>query len=309
MVQRNFEYFKDGQGSASQQVSETIAKIRHQHYEEKRRAKLELLERTLRNGLLGNLVKYSNLSQKNLQPGGPKQSVASPVALPMAAINQSPLPRKTLKDIMIQSGNSPSKLLATGGSPTALAKSIGKTQGTSLSLTQVPVGVITAAGPDIPMRDPLDIEFKLNHKLAKQLYEQEMQQKVKENLEKKQREREDKIAKLEKEEAKKLKAMEEAQKTAQEQLEAQKLKKSEKLRAVIVNREHSLKVREQELKKQEKEVKERLRKIQEEKDEAKRKAQEDAFHRDIQHMREKTDKGGESFLQAKVRLILRVTSL
>ena len=55
-------------------------------------------------------------------------------------------------------------------------------------------------------------------------------------------------------------------------MDAVKLKKSEKLRSVIVNREHGLKVREQELKKQEKQVKDRLQKIQDEKDEAKRKA-------------------------------------
>jgi len=43
-----------------------------------------------------------------------------------------------------------------------------------------------------------------------------------------------------------------------EELDAVKLKKSEKIRAVNVNREHGLKVREQELKKQERQVKERL---------------------------------------------------
>jgi len=50
----------------------------------------------------------------------------------------------------------------------------------------MPGGAVHQSGPDIPMRDPLDIEFKLNHKLAKQLYEQEMQQKVRANLDRKQ---------------------------------------------------------------------------------------------------------------------------
>ena len=67
-----------------------------------------------------------------------------------------------------------------------MAMSLGKTAGTSLTITQMPGGAVHQTGPDIPMRDPLDIEFKLNHKLAKQLYEQEMQQKVRANLDRKQ---------------------------------------------------------------------------------------------------------------------------
>ena len=80
--------------------------------------------------------------------------------------------------------------------------SLGKNGGTSLSLTQMPGGVANSK-PDIPMRDPLDIEFKLNHKLAKQLYEQEMQQKVKANLERKQQLKEEEAAKILKKEAEK----------------------------------------------------------------------------------------------------------
>lgn len=38
-----------------------------------------------------------------------------------------------------------------------------------------------AVSADIPLKDPLDIEFKLNRKLAKQLYEREMQEKVRSN--------------------------------------------------------------------------------------------------------------------------------
>jgi hypothetical protein len=47
-----------------------------------------------------------------------------------------------------------------------------------------------------------------------------------------------------KKEAEKQRKIEEAQKSNTEELDALKLKKSEKLRSVIVNREHSLKVRE-----------------------------------------------------------------
>ena len=37
-------------------VTQTIASIRHQHYEEKRRSKLDLIDKTIRNGILGNLI-------------------------------------------------------------------------------------------------------------------------------------------------------------------------------------------------------------------------------------------------------------
>lgn len=37
--------------------------------------------------------------------------------------------------------------------------------------------------PEIPLKEPLDIEFKLNRKLAKKLYEKEIQEKVKANRE------------------------------------------------------------------------------------------------------------------------------
>jgi hypothetical protein len=94
------------------------------------------------------------------------------------------------------------------------------------------------------MKDPLDIEFKLNRKLAKQLYEQEMKEKVRANLEKKEVLRENEVQKLLKKEAEKQKKLEEAQKNQQEEIEAIKAKKFEKLRAVNMNREHNLKVRE-----------------------------------------------------------------
>ncbi len=66
-------------------------------------------------------------------------------------------------------------------------------------------------------------------------------------------------------------------------IEAAKLKKQEKLRAAIVNREHNLKQREQELRKQEKKFNERLRKLSQEREDHIKKMQEEAFLRDIEH--------------------------
>lgn len=83
--------------------------------------------------------------------------------------------------------------------------------------------------------------------------------------------------------------------------ESEKAKKEKKLEAARINREHLLKIREQDLKKLEKEVKHRLQKIAEEKDERVRRVQEEQFVRDLEHMREKNDKTGETYTRAKVR--------
>ena len=86
LASRTLEQFKDPDGPSAQQVSDTIAKIRHQHYEEKRRAKLELLEHTIRNGILASLLTQSNLNQKTVRgthsltnsPSGFKSLAPSP---------------------------------------------------------------------------------------------------------------------------------------------------------------------------------------------------------------------------------------
>lgn len=72
-----------------------------------------------------------------------------------------------------------------------------------------------------------------------------------------------------------------------------------------MNREHALKTREIELKKQEKAVKERLAKLAEEKEERLKKAQEESFLRDIEHLREKNDKSGETYKAARVSNLSR----
>ena len=66
-------------------MSETIAKIRHQHYEEKRKGKIELLERSLKNGLLADLITKKS-------PMSPNKSYLSsyPLQNHSRLINQSP---------------------------------------------------------------------------------------------------------------------------------------------------------------------------------------------------------------------------
>ncbi len=80
-------------------MSETIAKIRHQHYEEKRRAKLELLEHTLKNGLINNMLQYANTQSKSMNsPGGvspAKSMYTSSPAFGKTAKNSSPSLRLT----------------------------------------------------------------------------------------------------------------------------------------------------------------------------------------------------------------------
>lgn len=74
--------------------------------------------------------------------------------------------------------------------------------------------------------------------------------------------------------------------------EAAKQKLYEKMRSVLVNRDHGLKMRELDLKKKEKKVIARLDKLEEERQEKERKFKEDNFTKDIEHLRELNNKNG-----------------
>jgi hypothetical protein len=139
-------------------VTETIAQIRHQHYEEKRKAKLELIERTIRNGLLANLVVNFNTGSK----GGAVSKLQSSLNSPgrSKSLRMAPLPARTLP-------LSPQ---------------------------------LESSFADIPLKEPIDIEFKLNKKLAKQLYLREMEEKVKQHKDQQMAEREQLIQKKQKKE-------------------------------------------------------------------------------------------------------------
>jgi hypothetical protein len=74
--------------------------------------------------------------------------------------------------------------------------------------------------------------------------------------------------------------------------EAAKQKLDEKMRSVLVNRDHGLKMRELDLKKKEKKVIARLDKLEKERQEKERKFKEDNFTKDIEHLRELNNKNG-----------------
>ena len=99
------------------------------------------------------------------------------------------------------------------------------------------------------MKEPIDIEFKLNKKLAKQLYLKDMEEKVKQHKDQQMMHREFTIQMKQKKEEDSTKKYIESQKSQQEDLEVVKLKRSEKLHHAQVNREHNLKVRDQDLRK------------------------------------------------------------
>ena len=153
---------------------------------------------------------------------------------------------------------------------------------------------------EIPLKHPLDIEFKLNRKLARQLYEQEMLNKVHLNKEQKDALREEINAQRLKKEMEKQKKQEEQVKSDLEVKEAAKQKLDEKMRSVLVNRDHGLKMRELDLKKKETKVIARLDKLEEERQEKERKFKEDNFTKDIEHLRELNNKNGNFNQKAKV---------
>lgn len=91
------EDFKQPEIPNGSPVTETIAKIRFQHYDEKRKAKLELIERTIRNGLLANLVINYNTSspgQKSTIKMASKTALNSPGR--SKSLRMAPLPARTL---------------------------------------------------------------------------------------------------------------------------------------------------------------------------------------------------------------------
>ena len=103
---------------------------------------MELLERTLRNGLLANLAPQNNVSQKNIKVAALGASFAS---------------------------QSPTKSLLILGSPTKGGMKSPAVMG-DMTVRTLPLSPTVAhGGPpiEIPLRDPIDIECKLNHKLAK----------------------------------------------------------------------------------------------------------------------------------------------
>ena len=135
-------------------MSETIAKIRHYHYEEKRRAKLELLERTIKDGLLANLITQDQLFHKSTFKSGSGFNI------------------------------SPSKSL--NGSPLRTSKKVDRIQTLPFSVPRgtlplSPTNMNASMAMEIPLKQPLDIEFKLNRKLAKQLYIAELKEKAESN--------------------------------------------------------------------------------------------------------------------------------
>ena len=142
-------------------VTETIAQIRHQHYEEKRKAKLELIERTIRYGLLANLVVNFNTASPGSK-GGAVSKLQTALNSPgrSKSLRMAPLPARTLP-------LSPQ---------------------------------LESSFADIPLKEPIDIEFKLNKKLAKQLYLREMEEKVKQHKDQQMAEREQLIQKKQKKE-------------------------------------------------------------------------------------------------------------
>ena len=98
---------------------------------------MELIERTIRNGLLANLVVNFNTGSK----GGAVSNLQTALNSPgrSKSLRMAPLPARTLP-------LSPQ---------------------------------LESSFADIPLKEPIDIEFKLNKKLAKQLYLREMEEKVK----------------------------------------------------------------------------------------------------------------------------------
>ena len=116
LKQRPIDYFADNS------TSETIKQIRYQHYEEKRRGKIELIEGSLKSGLLQQLVGTGSLTH-------------------------SPNNKANMNTMNAYQNN----------------YRAGSAQGR----------------PEIPLREPLDLEFKMHRQIARQAFRKENEMTVK----------------------------------------------------------------------------------------------------------------------------------
>eukprot|EP00347_Sterkiella_histriomuscorum_P010768 403374992 len=238
-------------------ISETIVQIRYQHYEEKRRAKIELIEKTIKNGVLGNII--SSLMLKSKLRGSPQKTSNNNIS----SMNQ---------DIS-------RKLMGFANLSRSLPHSAGR--------------------PEIPLREPLDNEFKANRKLARQLYNQERVERVKQNKELQQQLLHEEQEKLQKRERTKDKQLEDERKMFEKEQKMLRDQHEKKRQQVLEMKQKMLKEKEKELKLREKQVQEQYEKYLQDKEEKMKRQQEELFNADVEQMREMRDKHG--VFQSKIR--------
>ncbi|CDW87107.1 UNKNOWN [Stylonychia lemnae] len=157
----------------------------------------------------------------------------------------------------------------------------------------------SAGRPEIPLREPIDQDFKNNRKMAKQLYNQERVEKVKQNKEFHQQMIDQQMDALLKREKKKEKQLEDERKQLEKDQKIIREQNERKRQQVLEMKKKLLKDKEKELKDQEKKVQDQYDKYISEKDERMKRQQEELFQLDLEQMKEIKDKHGA--IQQKIR--------
>ena len=153
--------------------------------------------------------------------------------------------------------------------------------------------------PDIPLREPLDYDYKVQRKLAKNLYNKEKWNKVIENKSKLQEDEAKRLSDKAKAEAKRKQTIDNEQKEV-EQFKKKKLSESENWRKqVYESHENQLKTREKEMRLKQVRVEEEYKRYTEEKEKRQRQRQEEMFNNDLMREKELKDRNGKVLRQKR----------
>eukprot|EP00347_Sterkiella_histriomuscorum_P000166 403376923 len=276
-------------------VSETVLKVRFKHYQEKRKNNLETIEKTIR------INRGMVLPMGNMNYGfNNRDEISSPgIKLNSSALNTL---TRTAKSANRLAGNSSMIVNDHRKASNGFRLNLVDNRNTSYNLfnSENQYGKSSSfmgSQPDIPLREPLDFEFRLNRKMAKKIYEQEKMQKVLDNKSKAKEDYQTSLKNLvqsyeqrEKQFVKEKRGMQEFQ---QHKLQQVKQRREQ----ILEKKQRMMQLKEQELRHKEEKLQEEYSMFQRRKEERAKMMQEEMFVIDIEREREKKDKTGRTMMQ------------
>ncbi|CDW78402.1 UNKNOWN [Stylonychia lemnae] len=263
IIDLNFRQLQDFEEPGTSQV---IQKVRFQHYQDKRKNNLDIIER---------MIKIS----KGLYQPGENGS-------PMMRFNRSTQSTNRLNstNLMFKS-----RLISTQLKNMRNA-SYDQFENENHNRSMI------SSQPDIPLREPLDFEFRLNRKMAKKIYEEEKKNKVLENKEKVKLDQVQQLKNLvqtyEKKEKKYVKEKKEGQQVLQHRIMQVKQRREQ----ILDKKQRIMMMKEQELRQKEELIEQEYQKFQKKREEKIKAQQEELFLIDLEREREKKDKTGKTMM-------------
>ncbi|TNV71250.1 hypothetical protein FGO68_gene7277 [Halteria grandinella] len=264
---------------AEQGISQTVQEVRYKHYNEKRLYNLTMIEEMLRVADAGSTLypRSSTLYSLGNRDGLKSNSVLG-----------------GKKSILLMHNQTRQQNFMQPVKPQAFYGGDASPDGNQWLNTSS----LTTITPDIPLREPLEFEYRLNRKLAKQIYQQEKQERV---LSNKQREELEKIQKqqsLIKEYTEKEKKFMKDKREIEEAIQHKHHKIREKREMTQHKRQQMMQEREFQLRAKEQKIKAETEKFKTIQDNKKQEKQEELFRIDLERELDKRDKNGR-FMQIK----------